>query len=73
MMIRRPEGLFPDAGAKAEMHGVGIAAEVTGAGDTELTTLGELEEIELDEAPVPDPNTPPPEPPPTATGPEAAT
>ena len=29
MMIRRPEGLFPDAGAKAEMHGVGIAAEVT--------------------------------------------
>jgi branched-chain amino acid transport system permease protein len=73
MMIRRPEGLFPDAGAKAEMHGVGIAAEVTGAGDTELTTLGELEEIELDDAPIPDPNAPPPEPPPTATGPEAAT
>ncbi|HET9084549.1 MAG TPA: hypothetical protein VFN41_09125 [Candidatus Limnocylindrales bacterium] len=73
MMIRRPEGLFPDAGAKAEMHGVGIAAEVTGATGDELTALGELEEVDLDDAPIPDPNAPPPEQPPTATGPEAAT
>jgi branched-chain amino acid transport system permease protein len=73
MMIRRPEGLFPDAGAKAEMHGVGIAAEVTGATGDELTALGELEEVNLDDAPIPDPNAPPPESPPTATGPEAAT
>jgi branched-chain amino acid transport system permease protein len=71
MMIRRPEGLFPDAGAKAEMHGVGIAAEVTGAGDTELAVLEELEEITLDDAPVADPP-PPPEPPGPSTGPEAA-
>jgi branched-chain amino acid transport system permease protein len=73
MMIRRPEGLFPDAGAKAEMHGVGIAAEVTGATGDELTALGELEEVNLDDAPIPDPNAPPPDSPPTATGPEAAT
>ena len=72
MMIRRPEGLFPDAGAKAEMHGVGIAAEVTGATGDELTALGELEEVSLDDAPIADPNAPPPEPPPTATGPETA-
>jgi branched-chain amino acid transport system permease protein len=73
MMIRRPEGLFPDAGAKAEMHGVGIAAEVTGATGDELTALGELEEVNLDDAPIPDPNAPPPDSPPTETGPEAAT
>ena len=72
MMIRRPEGLFPDAGAKAEMHGVGIAAEVTGATGDELTALGELEEVTLDEAPIAEPDAPPPEPPSTTTGPEAA-
>ena len=72
MMIRRPEGLFPDAGAKAEMHGVGIAAEVTGATGDELTALGELEEVSLDEAPIAEPDAPPPEPPSTTTGPEAA-
>ncbi|HET8785673.1 MAG TPA: hypothetical protein VFM38_08570 [Candidatus Limnocylindrales bacterium] len=73
MMIRRPEGLFPDASAKAEMHGVGIAAEVTGAADTELTALGELEEVVLDDEPVPEPDAPPPsEPPATTPGPEAA-
>jgi len=72
MMIRRPEGLFPDAGAKAEMHGVGIAAEVTGATGDELTALGEIEEVSLDDAPIADPNAPPPEPPSTTTGPEAA-
>ena len=30
MMIRRPEGLFPVETSKAEMHGIGVAAEVTG-------------------------------------------
>jgi len=73
MMIRRPEGLFPDAGAKAEMHGVGIAAEVTGATGDELTALGEIEEVSLDDAPIADTNGPPPEPPSTTTGPEAGT
>jgi hypothetical protein len=66
MMIKRPEGLFPDEGAKAEMHGVGIAAEVTGAGGTELAALEELEEIQLDDAPLPDPNAPPADPEATA-------
>ena len=70
MMIKRPEGLFPDASAKAEMHGVGIAAEVTGAGEAELAELAELEEVTLDDTPVPDPSVPP-EPPPAAAGPEA--
>jgi branched-chain amino acid transport system permease protein len=54
MMIKRPEGLFPDESAKAEMHGVGISAEVTGAGDAELASLEELEEITLGDAPLPD-------------------
>src|SRR4029450_2264581 len=49
MMIKRPEGLFPDESAKAEMHGVGIAAEVTGAGDVELAGLAELETVTLDD------------------------
>ena len=73
MMIKRPEGLFPDASAKAEMHGVGISAEVTGAGDAELAELAELEEVTLDDAPVEDPNVPPPEPPPGAADREAST
>ena len=30
MMIRRPEGLFPVESAKAEMHGIGVSAEVDG-------------------------------------------
>ena len=29
MMIKRPEGLFPVESAKAEMHGIGVAAEQT--------------------------------------------
>ena len=44
MMIKRPEGLFPDEGAKAEMHGIGVAAEVT-AGSADL--LAAAEETEL--------------------------
>ena len=30
MMIKRPEGLFPDEAAKAEMHGIGIAGRGDG-------------------------------------------
>ena len=44
MMIRRPEGLFPDEGAKAEMHGIGVAAEVT-AGSAELLAAAEEAEV----------------------------
>ena len=44
MMIRRPEGLFPDEGAKAEMHGIGVAAEVT-AGSAELLAAAEEDEV----------------------------
>ena len=36
MMIKRPEGLFPVESAKAEMHGIGVAAEVTAAAADEL-------------------------------------
>jgi branched-chain amino acid transport system permease protein len=50
MMIRRPEGLFPDEGAKAEMHGIGVAAEVT-AGSADLLAAAEEEEsVSLDQA-----------------------
>ena len=55
MMIKRPEGLFPDEGAKAEMHGIGVAAEVT-AGSAELLAAAEegeavaLEAAALEEA-----------------------
>jgi branched-chain amino acid transport system permease protein len=49
MMIKRPEGLFPDEGAKAEMHGIGVAAEVT-AGSAELLAAAEEDEAVLLEA-----------------------
>jgi branched-chain amino acid transport system permease protein len=49
MMIKRPEGLFPDEGAKAEMHGIGVAAEVT-AGSAELLAAAEEDEAILLEA-----------------------
>jgi branched-chain amino acid transport system permease protein len=70
MMIKRPEGLFPVEAAKAEMHGVGIAAEVTAAGGDELAALEELETVTLEDEPLPDPNAPPPDPPPTGPPPE---
>jgi branched-chain amino acid transport system permease protein len=41
MMVKRPEGLFPVETAKAEMHGVGIAAELTGGGESELAVAEE--------------------------------
>jgi branched-chain amino acid transport system permease protein len=46
MMIKRPEGLFPDEGAKAEMHGIGVAAEVT-AGSADLLAAAEETETVL--------------------------
>jgi branched-chain amino acid transport system permease protein len=50
MMIKRPEGLFPDEGAKAEMHGIGVAAEVT-AGSAELLAASEeVEAVSLESA-----------------------
>ncbi|MDQ2965641.1 MAG: hypothetical protein M3R57_07310 [Chloroflexota bacterium] len=36
MMVRRPEGLFPVEHAKAEMHGIGVAAESTAVSADEL-------------------------------------
>ncbi len=49
MMIKRPEGLFPDEGAKAEMHGIGVAAEVT-AGSADLLAAAEETELALVDA-----------------------
>ncbi|HYH94244.1 MAG TPA: hypothetical protein VD763_13880 [Candidatus Saccharimonadales bacterium] len=53
MMVKRPEGLFPVETARAEMHGVGISAELTGGSADELA-LAEEEVIEaIDEHAVP--------------------
>ena len=52
MMIRRPEGLFPVEHAKAEMHGIGVSAEVTAVSATELS-LAEEEVIEAELEPEP--------------------
>jgi branched-chain amino acid transport system permease protein len=52
MMIRRPEGLFPDEGAKAEMHGIGVAAEVTAGSAELLAAAEEVEEVSLEAAPI---------------------
>ncbi|HSL76957.1 MAG TPA: hypothetical protein VK867_08435, partial [Candidatus Limnocylindrales bacterium] len=72
MMIKRPEGLFPVESVKAELHGVGIAAEVTAAGGDELAAMEELETVALEDTALPDPDAiPPPEPPPPAPDPEA--
>ncbi len=45
MMVKRPEGLFPVEHAKAEMHGIGVAADVTGGSADELA-VGVEEVIE---------------------------
>ena len=45
MMVKRPEGLFPDEAAKAEMHGIGVAAEVT-AGSADELALAEEGELQ---------------------------
>ncbi len=43
MMVKRPEGLFPVETVKAEMHGVGIAAEGTGGSSDDLAVFEESE------------------------------
>jgi branched-chain amino acid transport system permease protein len=50
MMIKRPEGLFPDEGAKAEMHGIGVAAEVTAGSAELLAAAEEAEAVALEAA-----------------------
>jgi len=52
MMIRRPEGLFPDEGAKAEMHGIGVSAEVTAGSADLLAAAEEVEAVSLEAAPI---------------------
>ena len=52
MMIRRPEGLFPDEAAKAELHGIGVAAEVTAGSAELLAAAEEVEEVALAAAPI---------------------
>ena len=44
MMIRRPEGLFPVESHKAELHGIGVAAEVTAGSADELAVAEEIAE-----------------------------
>jgi hypothetical protein len=51
MMIVRPEGLLPSSARKAELHGEGIAAEITfGTADSvaQAATEFEVAEGELD-------------------------
>jgi branched-chain amino acid transport system permease protein len=55
MMIKRPEGLFPDESAKAEMHGIGVAAEVTAGSAELLAAAEETETVSLDAAPIEEP------------------
>jgi hypothetical protein len=52
MMIKRPEGLFPDEAAKAEMHGIGVAAEVTAGSADLLAAAEETESVALEAAPI---------------------
>ena len=47
MMIKRPEGLFPVEHAKAEMHGIGIAADESAGTTAEIATAEE--DVVLDE------------------------
>jgi hypothetical protein len=42
MMIRRPEGLFPVESAKAEMHGIGVAASETMGTADEMAVAEEI-------------------------------
>lgn len=55
MMIKRPEGLFPVESAKAEMHGIGVAAEVTAGSADELASAEEVEDVSLERPPIDDP------------------
>jgi branched-chain amino acid transport system permease protein len=71
MMVKRPEGLFPVESAKAEMHGIGVAAEVTAGTADELASAEEVEEVALESAPIEE-STPIPELGPDGEPPEAA-
>jgi branched-chain amino acid transport system permease protein len=51
MMVKRPEGLFPVEHAKAEMHGIGIAADESAGTIGEIATAEEEILPELDEEP----------------------
>jgi len=42
MMVNRPEGLFPDETRKAEMHGVGVAADESAATAEEMAVAEEV-------------------------------
>ena len=42
MMVKRPEGLFPVEAAKAEMHGIGVAAELSSATADEMAFAEEV-------------------------------
>jgi len=46
MMIRKPEGLFPVESAKAEMHGIGVSADVTAGTSDELADAYEVGEAD---------------------------
>jgi len=66
MMIRRPEGLFPVESAKAELHGIGVAAEVTAGSSDELALAEETaviiesdEEVVVEPTPETGPSGPP--------------
>jgi branched-chain amino acid transport system permease protein len=52
MMIRRPEGLFPDEARKAELHGIGVSAEVTAGSADLLAAAEEVEAVSLEEGAV---------------------
>ena len=49
MMVKRPEGLFPVEHAKAEMHGIGVAAGQTAVSADELELGVEEAALDLDE------------------------
>ena len=42
MMVKRPEGLFPVEHARAEMHGIGVAAELSAATADEMAAAEEV-------------------------------
>jgi branched-chain amino acid transport system permease protein len=42
MMVKRPEGLFPVAARKAEMHGIGVASDESAATAEEMATAEEV-------------------------------
>jgi branched-chain amino acid transport system permease protein len=47
MMVKRPEGLFPDESRKAEMHGIGVAADESAATAEEMAVAEEIATEEI--------------------------